>query len=122
MENLALPNEVNSFPLEFIFFCKANQKSPAPSLVLQYFLVDPISLAPPPPPPSPYCNDTEWDRGSTVNSLFQINYSVKETVYSYFIQDCSVDYNLPTSPTYLKDIIHCKLRFSSKKYKGTFKK
>ena len=116
MENVALPNAVNSFPLEYIFFFKANQKSPAPSLVLQYFLVDPISL------PPPYCNDTKWDGESTVNSLFQINYSVKETVYCYFIQDCSVDYNLPTSPTYLKDIIHCKMRSSSKKYKGTFKK
>ena len=37
IKNVAIPNEVSSFPKESIFFFKENQKFPAPSLVLQYF-------------------------------------------------------------------------------------
>ena len=37
IKNVALPNEVSSFPKEFIFFFKENQNFPVPSLVLQYF-------------------------------------------------------------------------------------
>ena len=85
MEIVALPHEVASSLLEFIFFFKVIQNSAAPILVLQYFSVVPISSPPTVMVP-------KLGQGIHREPSFQIKYPVKETEYYCLIKHCWVDY------------------------------